>query len=156
MPQNTHATMAIIATTSGKLKDLTIKDGQLIFIHDVGRIALDFKGKRTFYNQIVELESELERLSLESPVNGKYYFVIETAVLWRYQDGWVQISGSVSDSTVWIGDALPELGKPKMLYVDKAKKELSVWNDDRSDYTVVADKTDIVSIADDDIDGLFG
>lgn len=155
MPQNTQVTMAVIATTSGKLKDLTIKDGQLIFVHDVGRVALDFKGKRTFYNQIVELESELERLSLESPVNGQYYFVIETAVLWRYQDGWTQISGSVSDSTVWIGDALPELGKPKMLYVDKTKKELSVWNDDRSDYTVVADKTDIIGITDDDINKLF-
>lgn len=155
MPQNTQATMAVIATTSGKLKDLTIKDGQLIFVHDVGRVALDFKGKRTFYNQIVELESELERLSLESPVNGQYYFVIETAVLWRYQDGWTQISGSVSDSTVWIGDALPELGKPKMLYVDKTKKELSVWNNDRSDYTVVADKTDIIGITDDDINKLF-
>ena len=155
MPQNTQATMAVIATTSGKLKDLTIKDGQLIFVHDVGRVALDFKGRRTFYNQIVELESELERLSLESPVNGQYYFVIETAVLWRYQDGWMQISGSVSDSTVWIGDALPELGKPKMLYVDKTKKELSVWNDDRSGYTVVADKTDIIGITDDDINKLF-
>ena len=46
--------MSIIATTSERISDLVIKNGQLIFIHDMGRIALDYNGKRTFYNQIVE------------------------------------------------------------------------------------------------------
>lgn len=152
---NTLGVMSVIATTSGRLRDLVIKDGQLIFVHDVGRVALDLKGKRTFYNQIIELESELERLALTDAVNGRYYFVLETAVLWRYSDGWVQISGSTSEETVFIGDSLPELGTPKTLYVDKTKKEISVWNDDGSSYMVVADKTDIATVDDGDIESLF-
>lgn len=155
MAENVLATMSVIATTSEKLKDLVIEDGQLIFVHDVGRIALDLKGKRTFYNQIIELESDLERLALSTAVNGKYYFVLETAVLWRYSNGWVQISGSISDGTVFIGDSLPELGVQKTLYVDKTKKEISVWNDDGSNYMVVADKTEIATVDENDIESLF-
>lgn len=155
MAENVLATMSVIATTSEKLKDLIIKDGQLIFVHDIGRVALDLKGKRTFYNQIIELESELERLSLSTAVNGKYYFVLETAVLWRYQDGWTQISGSTSDETVFIGDKLPELGVQKTLYVDKTKREISVWDNEGSSYVVVADKTDIATVDDSDINALF-
>ena len=44
----------IIVTVSDRIKDLVIKDGQLIFMQDEGRIAMDYKGKRTFYNQIFE------------------------------------------------------------------------------------------------------
>lgn len=154
MAENVLATMSVIATTSAKLKDLVIKDGQLIFVHDAGRVALDLKGKRTFYNQIIELESDLERLSI-SAVNGKYYFVLETAILWRYSDGWIQISGNTSGDTIFIGDKLPEIGQQKALYVNKKQKEISVWNDEGTDYMVVADKTEIATVDDNDIDALF-
>ena len=80
----TKTILSLCATTSDRVKDLLIKDGQLIFVHDAGRLALDFKGKRTFYNQIIELSTERERIDLSNAVNGKFYFVIETAVLWRY------------------------------------------------------------------------
>lgn len=156
MNGNVLATMSVVATTSDKLKDLVIKDGQLIFMYDVGRIALDLKGARTCYNQIITLESDLERLALPDAINGRFYFVIETAVLWTYQNGWVQVSGSTSESTVFIGDAaLPELGNPKTLYVNKKNKTISIWDEDRIGYTVVADKTDINTINDDDINALF-
>lgn len=157
MNGNVLATMSVIATTSDKLKDLVIKDGQLIFMYDVGRIALDLKGARTCYNQIITLESDLERLALPDAINGRFYFVIETAVLWTYQNGWVQVSGSTSESTVYIGDRFPEMGKQKTLYVNKTKKEISVWNEDGSDYLVVADKTDnvIKTITNEEINKLF-
>ena len=77
--------MSLIATTSSRVKDLTIKNGQLIFIQDLGRIAFDFKNKRVFYNQIVELNTEGDRVTLDNPISG-YYFVIDTATLWFYQD----------------------------------------------------------------------
>lgn len=158
MAENVLATMSVIATTPERVKDLVFKDGQLIFVRDEktnnGTIFLDLKGGRTIFNQIIELESDLQRLSLSSPVDGKYYFVLENAVLWYYSYGWIQVT-STSDGTVFIGDLLPEIGVQKTLYVDKTKKEISVWNDDGSNYMVVADKTEIATVDDNDIESLF-
>ena len=36
---NINSVLSVCATTSGRVKELPIKDGQLIFIQDVGRIA---------------------------------------------------------------------------------------------------------------------
>lgn len=155
-------TMSVIATTPKRVKDLVIKDGQLIFVRDEetnnGTVFFDFKGTRTIYNQIIELESDLARISLSSPIGGRFYFVIENATLWYYSDTdkWVQIT-STSDSAVFIGDLLPEIGQQKTIYVDKSKKEISVWDDTGSNYMVVADKTDnaIKTVTDEDINILF-
>lgn len=154
------APFSVIATTSEKLSSLVIKNGQLIFIQDKHRIAFDFKDKRTFYNQITELDTDYERGTLSSPSNG-YYFVIETAVLWFYNDGWVQITQH-PDNVVFIGAELPELGNAseKMLYVNKARKEISVYDKDNNSYLVVANKTEgesgaIDTATEDDINALF-
>lgn len=148
------AAFTIVATTSDRVKDLVIKDGQLIFVRDKGRIAFDFKGSRVFYNQITELATEQDRASLSSPADG-YYFVIETAVLWSYQGEWIQITTPPED-IVFIGVELPELGQSQTLYVNKTKKEISVWDDTSNEYVVVADKSDAVdSIPNSDIDALF-
>lgn len=73
------AQLSVITTTSSRLSDLVIKNGQLIFIQDKHRVALDFNGKRTFYNQITELDTDYDRVSISSP--SGYYFVVDTAVL---------------------------------------------------------------------------
>ena len=143
--------MSLIATTSSRIKDLVIKEGQLIFIQDLGRIAFDFKGKRVFYNQIVELNTEAERLSLDSPLSG-YYFVIDSACLWFYQDGWVQITEK-PEEVVSIGVELPELGQAKTLYVDKDDREISIWDEETNQYIVVSNYTKEVS--NEDIEDLF-
>ena len=148
----TKTILSLCATTSDKVKDLLVKDGQLIFVHDVGRIALDFKGKRTFYNQIIEINTERERIDLPDAVNGKFYFVIETAVLWRYFNGWTQITSS-PEEVLFIGTEMPELGQPNKLYVNKQKKEISVWDEDTSAYSTVSNYTD--SIDSSDIISLF-
>lgn len=149
---NTFVPISVIATTSNKIRDLIIKDGQLVFLYDVGRVVLDYKGKRTFYNQVTELESELERVSLSNPLDG-YYFVIDTGVFWRHSNGWTPMTNN-SESTVFIGNELPALGVEKTLYVDKTKKEISVW--DNNSYLVVADKTEgIGTIDDSEIESLF-
>ena len=147
----TKSIMSLIATSSARVKDLIIKDGQLIFIQDVGRIAFDFKGKRVFYNQIVELQTEAERRDLDSPLSG-YYFVIDTAVLWFYQDGWTQITEKPQE-VIFVGVELPELGQAKTLYVDKDDREIAIWDEETNQYIVVADYTKEVSAQ--DIEDLF-
>ena len=61
------APFTVVATSSSRVRELPIKDGQLIFVQDKSRIAFDFKGKRKFYNQITELETEQERTALSEP-----------------------------------------------------------------------------------------
>ena len=72
---NIQSVPKLVATTSSRVRLLPIKDGQLVFIQDLGRIAFDFNGKRVFYNQIVQLDTEAERLALNEPLSG-YYFII--------------------------------------------------------------------------------
>lgn len=141
-----------IATSSSRLKDLVIKNGQLIFMQDVGRIAFDFNNKRVFYNQIVEL-TEAERVSMESPMPG-YYFTTDKVVLWRYSNGWKAITEEPQE-IVFIGVELPEFGKEKTLYVDKTEgnEHISVWNEADSSYQIVSDRT--YSISKDDVIAMF-
>lgn len=148
----TTPVLSVCATVGSKLSDLTIKDGQLTFVRDKHKIALDFGGKRTFYNQIEELATEQARTSMLAPVTGLFYFVIETAVLWTYQKGWVQITTPPKE-IVFFGTELPELGVTKTLYVDTNKKEISVWDNDANGYIVVADKT--MELTADDVNALF-
>ncbi len=148
----TKTILSLCATTSEKVKDLIIKDGQLIFVHDVGRLAFDYQGKRTFYNQIIELDTEQERIDMSDAVNGKYYFIIETAVLWRYFNGWTQLTSSPNE-ILFIGTEMPELGQSNKLYVNKSKKEISVWDDNTNAYSAVSNYTD--SIDNDEILSLF-
>lgn len=150
---NTKLGMSLVATTSSRIKELVIKDGQLIFIQDLGRIAFDFKGKRVFYNQIVELDTEIERLTLDSPLSG-YYFVIDTACLWFYQDGWIQITEQ-PEEVIFIGVELPTLGQAKegKLYINKAEKEIAIFDSASNDYIIVSDCTN--EVTDSDIENLF-
>lgn len=141
----------VIATSSSKIRELPIRSGQLIFIQDLSRIAFDFKGQRVFYNQIVELNTEAERQDLENPLNG-YYFVIDTAVLWSYQDGWIQITEKPQE-IVFIGVELPSLGQAGKLYVDIDDREISVWDEETDKYIPVSNFTEEVST--EDIEKLF-
>ena len=141
----------MIATSSSRIRDLVIKDGQLIFLQDLGRIAFDFKGQRVFYNQIAELDTEADRLAIKSPLSG-YYFVIDSAVLWYYKDEWVQITEKPQE-VVFIGVELPELGQENKLYVDKDDKEISVWDEETDRYIVVSNYTN--EITEEDIESLF-
>ena len=149
----TKPVLSVCATVGSKLTDLSIKDGQLIFVKDKHRIALDLGGKRTFYNQIEELATEAIRTSILAPVTGLFYFVVETAVFWTYTDKWVQLTTPPKE-VVFFGTELPELGVTRTLYVDTANKEISVWDQSASEYVVVADKTKELTA--EDINTLFG
>lgn len=146
--------ISVVGTVANKLKDLTIKDGQIIFVKDKKRIALDLDGKRTFYNEITILETEQERLDLLAPINGCFYFVITTAVLWFYQDDWVQITSS-PEEVIFFGTKIPELGKENVLYLDRTsgKEGISIWDEKEQKYITIADKTH--SMSTDDVLSLF-
>lgn len=143
--------LKLIATTSSKIRNLTIENGQLVFLYDVGRLAFDYKDNRVFYNQIVELKTEEERLALESPLDG-YYFVIGSGVLWSYKAGWIQITEK-PQSIEFIDVELPELGQENKLYVNKIERDISVWDEETSKYITVANYT--MDATDEDIESLF-
>ena len=150
---DTKKIMSIITTKVDRLPDLPIKDAQLVFVQDRKLIAFDWKGKRTFYNQVIIIETDAERKGLLSPIVGGYYFVIDTAILWFYdENGWVQKT-TPPESYLFIGTELPELGSANKLYVNKAEKYISVWDEDTSTYITVANA--IEEIGEEDIDSLF-
>ena len=148
---DTGSGLKVIATSSSRIRDLIIRDNQLIFVRDLGRIAFDSKGKRVFYNQIVELETEADRLALVNPIGG-YYFVIGSACLWFYKDGWTQITER-PEEVLFVGVELPELGQEGKLYIDTDDREISVWDDETDTYIPVSNYTEEVSNS--DIEDLF-
>ena len=143
--------LKVIATSSSRIRDLIIKDNQLIFIRDLGRIAFDSNGKRVFYNQIVELNTEADRLALVNPLRG-YYFVIGSACLYFYKDGWTQITEKPQE-VLFVGVELPELGQEGKLYIDTDDREISVWDEETDTYITVSNYT--AEITDADIEELF-
>lgn len=147
------AVMNLVATSSSRIRQLPIKNGQLVFIQNLGRIAFDFNDKRVFYNQIVELETEGDRLTLDEPLDG-YYFVIDTACLWFYKSGWTQITEK-PESVLFIDVELPQLGQAKegTLYVNKAEREIAVFDSASNEYVIVSDCTN--EVTDEDILQMF-
>lgn len=143
MADTTKNVMSLIATSSSRIKDLVIKNGQLIFIQDAGRIAFDFNNKRVFYNQIVELNTDAERQELVSPLNG-YYFVVDTGVLWAYRNEWVQIT-SKPEEIVFVGVELPTLGQANKIYVNKEEREISIWDDSTDEYITISNYCGTIS-----------
>ena len=53
----------IVATNSDRVKELGIKDGQLIFVQDEGKIAFDFNGARVFYDNSDELNNIFSKIA---------------------------------------------------------------------------------------------
>ena len=53
----------IVATTSDRVEELGVKDGQLIFVQDKEKIAFDFNGKRVFYDNSGELDEIYSKIT---------------------------------------------------------------------------------------------
>lgn len=116
-----------ITTTQNRLELLPISDGQLIFVRDSRKICHDYNGERIEYGQIIVLTDENHRLSIAKPFNT-FYFVLDTRVLWRYQDSaWLPLTTSAKESMVFVGDGeLPEQGEKNVLYA--TSDNLFTWN----------------------------
>ena len=104
--------------TKDKLENLSISDGQLIFVYDTREIYLDVNGERTTYSQIITLVDDEQRESL-IPVPG-FYFVLSTNILWRYADQWIQLTGSPQEVVIFT-EELPDIGVENTLYVKDTK-----------------------------------
>ena len=53
----------IVATTGDKIDSLGVKDGQLIFVQDEGKLAFDFNGERVFYDHSDELDKIISKIT---------------------------------------------------------------------------------------------
>lgn len=126
----TAPVLSVIVTANSKLSDLSVKDGQLIFVQDKNTIALDFGGKRTLYKQIEELATEAARTSILAPVTGHYYFIVETGVLWTYQDGWVQITETPNDIKDYADSVSNRALEDAKAYADEIGKYVTSSIDD--------------------------
>lgn len=144
----------IVADQSSKLSDFAIGHQQIIFLQDKRKIALDYNGKRTFYNQIEILQTEAERKELTDPTQGLFYFCIGTATLWFYDTDWIPVTTSPQE-IIFVGTELPELGFENTLYVNKTngKESISVWDKETQSYILIAEKTKAISTS--KIDALF-
>ena len=73
-------------------------------------------------------------------------------MLWTYQNKWIQVTTS-PEEVVFFGTEIPELGRANTLYVNKTKKNISVWDEDTNSYIVVGEAVDLVT--NEDIDKIF-
>ena len=136
--EETKPIIDVISTTNSKLSNLPIKDGQLIFVHDSKKIALDYKNVRTVYEQIQVLEKESNRTELIAPINS-FYFVAETSILWKYPDAIINtMSGEsplvIPDSAERVNKGFGLTGKTEQLNT----RGVNLW---RSDSTVIVSGT---------------
>lgn len=73
------------STVSSNLNQIPQSDGQIIFAKDTQVMYLDDEGIRLPYNVIKVFKQDSFREALINPAEG-FYFVEETAVLWRYKN----------------------------------------------------------------------
>ena len=144
----------VVADQSSKLSDFAIGHQQIIFLEDRRVLALDYNGKRTFYNQIEILKTDDERKELTSPTQGQFYFIIGTAMLWFYDSEWIRITTPPKE-IVCIGTEFPLIGSENTIYVNKlsGSESISVWDIETQSYKFIAGKVKAISSS--QIDGLF-
>ena len=132
--------MRFIATTKEKLKTISIKPGQLIFVVDDRAIYLDIDfNNRTTYQAIISVINEEARQHIVSPIEG-FYYVRQDETLWSYFNGtWAQVLGKNS-SLVFSDDGLPTTGERNALYVEDTT--LYRWNDQTNRYDIITAQVD--------------
>lgn len=138
--------LSVCATINNNVSNLPVKDAQLIFIKDKYKIALDYNGKRVFYDQIKELKTEEERLALLAPVSGLFYFVVNTATLWMYSGEWIQITTPPKE-IIYHGVNLPEQGVTGVLYIHTVNEDndIYIWDENTSSYMCVVSSKNAAS-----------
>ncbi len=134
---STKVSLKFIATDSDKVNDLPIVSGQIIFSRDNKTIYLDTDQTRDAYSSIILLPTEETRIEMQSPVTG-YFFVEETAVLWRYTptNGWIQLTIPPSELIVFDEyEHFPQEGRANTLYVDN--DTMYVWSSEEDSYVLM-------------------
>ena len=90
---DTNIQFGVVNTNKSALQSTPITNGRVYFVSDTKELFYDFASTRNEVKDILILEKESERTNiLFAPLN-KFYFVLETKLLWVYKDGtWYQIS----------------------------------------------------------------
>lgn len=87
-------------TVESKAKNpqiIPIKDGQFLIVTDTYKLIYDFGTTRIELSDIIDLDTEAQRIGLLTPLS-KFYFVKETAALWRYDGEWKNLSSGGGSS----------------------------------------------------------
>lgn len=140
----TMSILKVYYTTNHKLAELPVIDGQLIFTRDTNTIYLDLNGVRLAYTDIRLLPTDQDRLDTLDPVEG-FYYVEETAVLWRFKEQWIQITPS-NLSPLYFGgiESFPTIGRDNTLYV--ADDATYRWDKISQSYKMVSNLTQWTSL----------
>lgn len=134
MPDTKKKVLSVITTKSNRLSELEVSYGQLIFCQDKRTIYFD-TDERIAYEQIILLIDENQRLGI-TPVPS-FYFVEDTAILWRYDNdnGWRQLTTPPSEQIVFLNRIeFPPIGKDKVLYVS----ESAIYRWQNGEYTDIS------------------
>lgn len=132
----TETPQSFIITTKARLTELGVKPGQLIFVKDAQKAYYDWDGKRIAYHDIIELDTDSDRTSLQSPISNKIYLVNENYTLWQYRGGsWFQLTNEpqvvFKASPVDLKD-----GKENTLYI--AGKRLYIYDKAQKQFLEIA------------------
>ena len=135
-----NAIVKMYATVNSRLSALEVKDGQLIFTTDTKQLFLDYNGLRLAYDCVQVFSTDESRKSVLAPIEG-FYFVENTGVLWRYKEGWKQISPE-NLNPIYMGgvDTFPTVGDNNTLYV--ADDAIYKWDSTTKSYLMVSNKTE--------------
>ena len=128
------AQMKLVYTTSIRLSELPIENGQIIYAPDDNLICLDMRDRRFTYHTLRSFKTDAERLRFIG-VNKCFYFVEETSVLWHFDKtkGWEQMTSAPDERLVFDNyDNFPVKGKTGVLYC--APEAIYQWNTSLSSY----------------------
>lgn len=77
------------------LSTADITNGCVYFVADAGELFYDIRDTRVQITDIVILPTEADRTSSLFTPSNKFYFVVETNILWRFEgDAWNMVSSS--------------------------------------------------------------
>lgn len=133
------AQMKLIYTTSKKIDELEIVDGQIIFCPDDEVIALDMKGQRFSYKTIKTFDTENQRINAVFCAPG-FYYVEESNLIWRLTNTkvWRKVTPT-GVSPIMYGETaeiFPSIGEEGILYY--TDKGIYNWKPQLNTYNLIA------------------
>ena len=97
--------VVFIEALESELSSIPVSNGQIIFVKDHKSILWDVDSLRIELTQAIILDTETDRTSILAPLPNKFYYVVETNVLYYYGSDWVVINeGSSGGGSEWPSD----------------------------------------------------
>ena len=133
------AQMKLVYTTSKKINELAIADGQIIFCPDDNIIALDMKSQRFTYKTIKTFNTDAERVNAVFAAPG-FYYVEETNIIWRLTNAnvWRQVTPTRVSPIIYgeTEEVFPSIGEEGVLY--HTDKGIYNWKPQLNTYNLIA------------------